>query len=311
MPNQSKLKTRRKTAATMSDFTWRYGKIRLSFKIQKANYFTPKSPEERSRILLRKPPPPLGNSFPAQSNSSKCSTKLLPGEAPTPPLWDWRNEAIVTKARNQNPCGTCFIFSAVGAAESAWRRYKGGNSCEQFSEQAILNCIRDGKKNPLDDPCTTGNGGWPMEVFERMRIFGATPLEKAPYVAQTLPCEDYSTVGKVAGQCYHFSETNGGTEAGEEVLKLMLYRNGPLAITIDTNEVFNNLCPGQVFEGPCTTEEKFFHAVLLVGYDQQYWYIKNSYGGSGVWGDSGFFRMPRGRNLCRVGNGYAVPLFEL
>ena len=225
----------------------------------------------------------------------------------------------------QGSCGTCFIFSAVAAAESAWRRFKkdgtNADTCDKFSEQAVLNCIRDDVAHPEENPCRPPRrGGWPMEAFEWMATFGATPLEEAPYLSRWKPClQNYSTEAKVAGYCYHFSEfskdQNGRKdhkEAGEELLQLMLYRNGPLAVTIWVNHYFVNLCPGQVYSGPCPEEGKHgYHAVLLVGYDQQYWYLKNSWGGAGFWGDAGFFRMPRGGNVCHVGNGYAVPLFEL
>lgn len=44
------------------------------------------------------------------------------------------------------------------------------------------------------------------------------------------------------------------------------------------------------------------HAVLAVEYGLQegipYWILKNSWGGD--WGDSGFFKIKRGENMCGI-----------
>ena len=46
------------------------------------------------------------------------------------------------------------------------------------------------------------------------------------------------------------------------------------------------------------------HAVTVVGYGAEdgkdYWLIKNSF--STAWGQSGYIRMARGKNMCGIGN---------
>merc|ERR1712137_335494 len=49
---------------------------------------------------------------------------------------------------------------------------------------------------------------------------------------------------------------------------------------------------GGVYEGGCTSSScSIDHAVLAVGYDQDYWLIRNSWGAS--WGEGGYIRLTR------------------
>jgi len=52
------------------------------------------------------------------------------------------------------------------------------------------------------------------------------------------------------------------------------------------------------------------HAVLAVGYGVEngvpYWLIKNSWGAD--WGDSGYFKMEMGKNMCGVATCASYPI---
>lgn len=48
------------------------------------------------------------------------------------------------------------------------------------------------------------------------------------------------------------------------------------------------------------------HAMLLIGFDKDFWILKNWWGE--LWGEAGFMRMRKGINLCGIANyaAYAI-----
>ena len=84
----------------------------------------------------------------------------------------------------------------------------------------------------------------------------------------------------------------------EEQLLLMVYRNGPsvVAINTNTNPKF------AYFRGSRWTEhcdsDRYDHAVLLLGWTEDELILQNSWGD--WFGTGGLFRLPRGQNKCGV-----------
>lgn len=68
---------------------------------------------------------------------------------------------------------------------------------------------------------------------------------------------------------------------------------GPIAVGVDASDEHFRYYFGGIMDFPCKTDVN--HGVLLVGLDsfqgQDYWLLKNSWGS--VWGEDGYFRMPR------------------
>ena len=67
-----------------------------------------------------------------------------------------------------------------------------------------------------------------------------------------------------------------------------------------------------VFEDVSCDAKNLNHAILIVGYGVtstgiKYWVVKNSWGAS--WGESGYFKIIRGSNMCGIGSMAYTPLY--
>lgn len=82
---------------------------------------------------------------------------------------------------------------------------------------------------------------------------------------------------------------------------------GPLYITLNADTLGSRNYRSGVFNDPsCSTSIN--HAVTLVGYTPDAWIIKNSWGNG--WGESGYFRLARGRNMCGINTEIAYPIIN-
>ena len=96
---------------------------------------------------------------------------------------------------------------------------------------------------------------------------------------------------------------------------IALISQGPTSVAVQSNNsIFLNYGSGIITSTSCGTEPN--HAVLAVGYGKtegnnptEYYIIKNSWGTS--WGESGYLRIQRNRNICGIANfGGARPIMK-
>ena len=117
--------------------------------------------QEREKFLKENP------KFPPEVAAS-CS--------PSQKAFDWRTSNGVTPVQDQNACGSCWAFAAVGAYESSYL-IRNGNS-PTVSEQHALNCSGAGN-------C---GGGWYGGVFDWMIKVGDANRSTVPYVSRQQAC---------------------------------------------------------------------------------------------------------------------------
>ena len=139
---------------------------------------------------------------------------------------------------------------------------------------------------------------------------GTEPESSYPYVGDKKPCRFNSSrsVGFTMNS-YEF------VEGDEETVKEALATVGPLAVGINGGlESFFNYWTGVYDDPECGGQLN--HAVTLVGYGTDdsysppldYWLLKNSWGKD--WGEGGYIRLARGRNLCGITSYVVYPILN-
>ena len=87
---------------------------------------------------------------------------------------------------------------------------------------------------------------------------------------QALQCRtDYPIALRARRFCYF-------TNSEEERIQRLLMRHGPAGVAIDASSPVLSFLKDSPFSGECG--RALDHAVLMVGWDEKYWIIKNSWG---------------------------------
>ncbi|XP_023511874.1 cysteine protease RD19A [Cucurbita pepo subsp. pepo] len=233
--------------------------------------------------------------LPADANKAP----ILPTDD-LPTDFDWRDHGAVTEVKNQGSCGSCWSFSTTGALEGA--NFLATGKLVSLSEQQLVDC--DHECDPEEkDSCDSGcNGGLMNSAFEYTLKAGGLMQEKDyPYTGTDRGTCKFDK-SKIAASVANFSVVS----LDEEQIAANLLKNGPLAVAI--NAVYMQTYVGGV-SCPYICSKRLDHGVLLVGYgsagyapirmkEKPYWIIKNSWGAK--WGENGFYKICRGRNVCGV-----------
>jgi len=231
------------------------------------------------------------------SHLKNIVTKNINPAQALPTRFDWRELNSVTSVKNQNPCGTCWIFGTTSVLESKALINEG--LTYDFSEQSVaLSSNRswvylyDGS----DDPCSAGGWSWlAAETFIRK---GAKLESCSPYTPSTLSCDgsclEDSCPGIKRVNGYRLV-TNDGSQI--ELIKQAIYSNGPVtgAFYYSSTYLYHDHTFGYFYDCPTTSSTN--HLISIVGWDDSVphmntpgtgaWIVKNSWGTS--WGNDGYF----------------------
>lgn len=199
---------------------------------------------------------------------------------------DWREEeSVVTDAKNQGSCGSCWAFSAAESLESHLA-IATGEPVQELSPQQIVSC----SPNPQHCGGTGGcQGSTQPLAFNYTQTAGITTEANYPYKGLFGGACDTSKIKPVAfNDGYAELTTNNYTE-----LITAVATKGPISISIAASGLKFQFYFGGVLKN--CNDYVMDHAVQLVGYGtdngQDYWLVRNSWGGS--WGEKGYLRIAR------------------
>ena len=176
------------------------------------------------------------------------------------------------------------------------------NRTLNLSEQQLLDCTK---------PNTCTEGGNSAYAFSYVKNYGISEEKVVPYVGKEESCP-YAKVDyyyPISNYCIRSRRAYNRNDHTEQLSDLDIQRSllqfGPLYALIDSNPtIFQNYRDGVVNDPDCTNSVN--HSVLLIGYTNDAWILKNSW--SNKWGEGGFFRLRRGRNMCGINTEIAWPL---
>ena len=198
---------------------------------------------------------------------------------------DWRAKGAVTPVKNQGTsCAASWAFSTTGAVEAYYQISHG--TLRSLSEQQLLDC--SGARS-----CTQGNTAMALKY-----VLGAglTTEAQYPYTARPGTC-------KVSSGNYHIDGFSRLPIGDEDALGAAVDA-GPVSVIINGN--WFSSYTGGIANPDCESQIPVFASVLIVGYTDDYWIVKNSLGVS--WGEGGYFEIVRGQNACGIAD-YALRVY--
>ena len=217
--------------------------------------------------------------------------------AAIPDSFDWRDYRPMP-TREPGSCGTNWSFATLNMLEALYINQKG--RYVKFSEQMLLDCVT--KNNGCD--------GYVEYALDWIKQNGIMRDSDYAYKGTKGTCKAVPSLYvdmKVTGYRKLGETTTKYGPADENEMRHMLYQKGPYSVGINSSllrtytggilDASNTKCPPTAID----------HSCLLVGYGTSngldYWILKNSWGKS--WGESGYFRVARGKSVCGV-NYYAI-----
>jgi len=225
-------------------------------------------------------------------------TDAPPMAGARPDAVDWRTSNIVSPAKDQDQCGSCYAFGTLGVVESAIAQKTG--RILDLSEQQVVDCTY-GQNNGCD-------GGHEVKVMNYVASYGLVTEAEYPYTSGRT--EVHSTCKKRSGGTYGKGmKFVRHPRLDEEAIADAVAAHGTLVASISgENTDFQRYTVG-IYDNP-TCPKRVDHVISIIGYGteggRKYWLVKNSWGTD--WGKDGFGKVLRGVNQCGIVSDFAYSI---
>lgn len=230
--------------------------------------------------------------FRSTAESTKVYNQVLSNDESL----DWRDQKVVNPIKDQGQCGSCWAFSAIQAAESAWAINH--NQLYSCSESNLVDCVTT---------CSGCNGGLMTSAYTYIVNKQGGKVQKEsdyPYKPVEGSCKFNAATAVLSIKGYVNIAKNSDADLMAKVKSM-----GPAAVAIDASHSSFQLYSSGVYKESRCSPMFLDHGVGCVGYGSQdgtpYYIIRNSWGVS--WGIDGYMLMYRGNNHCGIAAMACIP----
>ncbi|CAI5443723.1 unnamed protein product [Caenorhabditis angaria] len=210
---------------------------------------------------------------------------------------DWR--FAMRPVFDQAQCGGCWAFAMVAMVEGVLY-LKGHNETGDLSIQQLLSCdvAFDTNFGVKNQGC---HGGYLQVAADYLKAHGERSALDIPFLSthqkSTCLTAQFAPIApKIASFQSAFLESTNDTRILTQMANSMveMVKNGPVAVGMAVSKDLYSYAEG-VYDGACG--DKINHAVVIVGFTDDYWIVRNSWGSN--WGEDGYFRVKRSDNIDR------------
>eukprot|EP00768_Dysnectes_brevis_P001355 gnl/Dysnectes_brevis/1336_a1500_1680.p1 GENE.gnl/Dysnectes_brevis/1336_a1500_1680~~gnl/Dysnectes_brevis/1336_a1500_1680.p1 ORF type:complete len:575 (-),score=195.30 gnl/Dysnectes_brevis/1336_a1500_1680:59-1783(-) len=248
--------------------------------------------------------------------SSRLGTEEIPYSGDALPveyhLTDIGGRSFVPEVRDQESCGSCWIFASTGAMMS--RTMLQSNLSDPLGQTKFLSTQHVTDCAQMGQGCSGGFGEMVGKFSEDHGI-----LTEDVYGAYTATDEQCTADQHKGAERYYYTgyQCLGGyygAETSAEEIQWEIYRSGSVPVSILATDAFKDYESGVFIEPTLGANdddvprhyfyEENNHLVLATGWGVdadtgiKYWDIQNSWGAE--WGENGFVRLRRGTDELGV-----------